>query len=258
MNASGLWHTLSTTQVDQIREAALAHLERQGFVVQDTELLARAKARGAQVNEASGCIQVPRALCAESLATLPNRYTIGNILGERWEIGGDSQYGVAIVTDPWIIDYHTREPRHPCLDDVRRHTIIAEQLEPVIAISRMDYPVTDVPGPASSLRALEIHLLNHTRHYTVMPTGPESFAQWLDILPILARGGESGHLLTLAVAVASPLVLNSINCALLKRGVERGFPIVPTVCPMAGSTAPYSHVGMLLQAHLEVLMVALL
>ena len=258
MNQFLTQRVLSDAQVEQIREAAWSHIERHGVVVQDEDLLATAKARGASADEASGRLRLPRALCLELMATVPSRYTIGNILGESWEIGGDSQYGLAIVTDPWIIDYPTGEPRHPCLEDVRRHTIVAEQLEPVVGISRMDYPVTDVPGPTSSLRALETHLLNHTRHYQVMPTSEESFRQWMDIAEILGRGGETSHLISSAVAVGSPLVLNAINCELLRRSVARGFAIVPTVCPMAGSTGPYSLAGSLLQSHIEALMVILM
>jgi trimethylamine--corrinoid protein Co-methyltransferase len=247
---------LSDEQIEQIREAGLVHIEKHGFVVQDGELLARAKARGARVDEAQSRVRLPRALLAELMATVPSRYTVRNILGETWEVGGGAPYGAAIVTDPWIIDYGTGEPRRPCLEDVRRHTIIAEQLDPVIGISRMDYPVTDVAGPSSSLRALEIHLLNHTRHYHVMATGLEAFDEWMGIAKILARGGDLAGLITSAVATGSPLVLNAINIELLKRSVNRGFAIQPTICPMAGSTAPYSIAGTLLQAHIEVLMLA--
>lgn len=253
-----LSQVLDANDIARVREAALAHIERHGFVVQDQALLTRAEARGAAVDAVQGRVRLPRALCAELMRTVPDLFTIGNILGETWEIGGGTQYGTAIVTDPWIIDYRTGEPRHPCLEDVRRHTIVAEQLEPVVAISRMDYPVTDVTGPTSSLRALEIHLLNHTRHYVVMAASLESFQEWLGIAAILARGGAISRLITAAVAVGSPLVLNGINCELLRRAVDQGFAIVPTVCPMAGSTAPYSLAGTLLQAHIEVLMVALM
>lgn len=256
MSKKNTWRVLSEAQIGKIREAALNHIERHGFVVQHEELLAKARARGAQVDGASGRVRLPRTLVAELMATVPSRYTVRNILGETWEVGGGAQYGAAIVTDPWIIDYQSGEPRRPCLEDVRRHTIIAEQLEPVIGISRMDYPVTDDPGPASSLRALELHLLNHTRHYHVMATGLEAFDEWMGIAKILARGGDLAGLITSAVATGSPLVLNAINVELLKRSVNRGFAIQPTICPMAGSTAPYSLAGTLLQAHIEVLMLA--
>jgi trimethylamine---corrinoid protein Co-methyltransferase len=252
------WKVLTEAQTERIRGAAWDFIERQGFVVQHEGLLALARARGAKVDEVSGRVRVPRSLAGELMASVPSRYTIGNILGETWEVGGENQYGTAIVTDPWIIDYQTREPRHPCLEDVRRHTIIAEQLEPVVSISRMDYPVTDVPGPTSSLRALETHLLHHTRHYQVMAASLESFEQWLQIAYILAGGGDVSRLISAGIATGSPLVLNQLNGELLERSVGKGFAIIPTVCPMAGSTAPYSLAGTLLQSHIEVLMVALI
>ena len=41
---------LSETQIEQLREAALNHIERHGFVVQQEALLAKACARGARVD----------------------------------------------------------------------------------------------------------------------------------------------------------------------------------------------------------------
>jgi trimethylamine--corrinoid protein Co-methyltransferase len=128
----------------------------------------------------------------------------------------------------------------------------------MVSISRMDYPVTDVPGPHSSLRALEMHLLHHTRHYQVMAASLDSFDQWLGIAPVLSRNSDISRLITSAVAVSSPLLLNPLNSELLVRSVQHGFPIVPTVCPMSGSTAPYSLAGTLLQSHIEVLMIVLM
>ena len=249
---------MSDAQVAQIRDAALTHIERHGFSVKHEPLLARARARGARVDETQGQVRMSRTLVAELMAQVPPQYTIGNILGETWVIGGAEQYGTAIVTDPWIIDYGTGRPRRPCLEDLRRNTIVAEQLEPVVSISRMDYPVTDVPGRESSLRALEVHLLHHTRHYQVMAADLASFDQWLGIAQVLSRDGDIRRLITSAVAAGSPLVLNELNVELLARSVAQGFAIVPTVCPMAGSTAPYSLAGTLLQSHIEVLMIALL
>ncbi|MFH1267968.1 MAG: trimethylamine methyltransferase family protein [Planctomycetota bacterium] len=252
------WKTLSEGQVDQIRDAARTFIETDGFVVRHEGLLARAKAAGARVDETSGTVRVPKGLLAELMEQVPSRYCVANILGDSWEVGGESQHGLAIVTDPWIIDYQTRQPRRPCLEDLRRHTIIAQRLDPVVGISRMDFPVTDVPGPTSSLRALEMHLLHHAKHYVVLAANPESFCQWLDIAEIVGRGADPGRLFTSGVAVGSPLVLNELNAELLLRSLEHGFTVLPTICPMAGSTAPYSMAGTLLESHIEAMMVALL
>ena len=254
----GRWNVLSDAQVGKIRDAAFGLLETTGFVVPHEPTLRMARAAGASVDEASGRVRVPRALARELLARAPSRYRVRNLLGREWEIGGDRQHGLAIVTDPWIIDHETRQPRRPRLDDLRRHTIVAQQLETVASISRMDFPVSDVTNATSSLRALEVHLLHHAKHYQVMPANLESFDQWLELARILGPGGDPSRLLTVAIAVGSPLVLNAINAELLHRSVAAGFIIVPTVCPMAGSTAPYSMAGALMQSHAEVLMVTLL
>lgn len=254
---NGEWKVLTEDQLARLREAAWDFLGTTGFTVQHPRLLQLAAAAGAQVEAASGRVRIPRALARELMAGVPTRYRIRNALGDFWDVGGERQLGLAIVTDPWIIDSATGEPRRPCLEDVRRHTIVAAQLEPVAAISCMDYPVTDVAGPTSNWRALETHLLYHARHYVVMPTSVESLRAWVGLSGLLARGGDRRGLLTVAVATGSPLVLNALNGELLLLAVEHGFPIQPTVCPMAGSTAPYSLAGTLLQAHLEVLMVTL-
>jgi len=107
------WQVLSERQVDHLRATAWEHVEQHGFVVQHESLLARARARGAHVDAQQGRIRLSRALSAELMAQLPSHYTVGNILGDTWRVGGPEQLCTAIVTDPWIIDYATRQPRRP-------------------------------------------------------------------------------------------------------------------------------------------------
>ncbi|MBI4026434.1 MAG: trimethylamine methyltransferase family protein [Verrucomicrobia bacterium] len=258
MNSFNLPTPLTEVQIEKIKRATETILERTGFTVEDADLLKKAHACGAKVDDVSGRVRIPTPLLRELLAQVPATYTIRGILGDQWEVGSKQQHGLAIVTDPWIIDYQTQQPRHPNLEDIRRHTIIAQQIDPVAAISCMDYPVTDCPDATSSLRALEAHLLLHAKHYHVMAATTESFKQWLAIARILAKGGDIRGLISAGIAVVSPLMLNSLNCGLLVRAVEEGFAVVPTVCPMAGSTSPYSIAGTLLQANVEALMVAVM
>lgn len=255
MHSPGVWNVLSETQIERMRSAAFAFMEDTGFVFQHPVLLRKARAAGAKVDEASGRVRLDRALTRELIAQAPARYAIRNLLGREWEVGGPAGHATAIVTDPWVIDYASGRPRRPCLEDLRRHTIVAQRLDCVTTISRMDYPVTDFADGTSSLRALEAHLLNHAKHYCVMPTSLESFEQWIGISRVLARGGDIRGLATAGVAVASPLTLNPMNAEILLRAVETGCIAYSTVCPMAGSTAPYSLAGCLLQAHIEALLI---
>ena len=75
MNATGVWKTLSDSQVEQIREAAWNHIERHGFVVQHEGLLTLARARGAVVDEAGGRVRLH--ICGNITGHLPKIAELG-------------------------------------------------------------------------------------------------------------------------------------------------------------------------------------
>ena len=58
---------------------------------------------------------LPRPVLRELLAAVPATYTIAGAGGLRHVVGDDAAPAAcqAIVTDPWIIDYETGEPRRP-------------------------------------------------------------------------------------------------------------------------------------------------
>ncbi len=248
---------LSDGQVEEIRDAGEKILETVGVKVMDDEMLALCRKAGARVNEASGVVRLPRSLLRELIAQAPRQYTAKGLEGAEWTLGDSQQWGFAITSDPWIIDYETQQPRHPCRDDIRRNTIIGQQLDYVMGLSCMDFPVTDAPGPNSYLHALQEHLLHHAKHNFVYATSVESMQRWLRIGKILNRGKDlhGSRLFSMAVAMLSPLAITSANADLLRIACEYEFPVAPTVCPTAGMTSPYSFAGTLAQGNAEALFV---
>jgi trimethylamine--corrinoid protein Co-methyltransferase len=251
---------LSDDQIAQVQDAAEALLETTGFQVQDEDLRRRCAAAGAAADPAGGIVRFPRALLREVLEQAPRKYSIGGVNRQVWEIGAGRPWGLAIVTDPWIIDYETRQPRRPRLEDLRRNTLVAEGMDHVAAVSRMDFPVSDIEGPASTLRAWEQYLVHTSKHHYFPSASPESNGYWRDIVAILADGRDpaAARLFSVMVAVVSPLVLSPMNADLLRLAVEYGAPVVPTVCPMAGSTAPCTLASTLVLGHAENLAMAAL
>ena len=247
-----LGNVLSDSQIGQIRLATEEILETTGLEVTSNHALKLCRKAGAEVEDTSGIVRFPRELLRELIGHAPRQYTITGVNGVERTLGNGRQWPLAIVTDPWIIDYDTQQPRRPRLDDVRRNTIIGQQLDCVAAMSCMDFPVTDVEGPGSNLRALEEHLLHHTKHNLVCPASTESMHRWLEIGGILARGRGLDGLLTIAVASMSPLTVTQPNVELIEIACEHGLPIIPTVCPTAGMTTPFSLAGTLTQANAEV------
>jgi trimethylamine---corrinoid protein Co-methyltransferase len=255
-----LSNALTEGQVALIIEKTEEILERTGLGVTHPVLLARCRAAGVRVDEMVGRVRFPRPVLRELLAAVPATYTIAGAGGLRHVVGDDAvQACQAIVTDPWIIDYETGEPRRPRLDDVHRHTAIVQALPMVVATSLMDFPLTDVPEPISSLRAMEEWALGHDKHFYNMATDMVRYRHYLALAEILYDGRDpGGAAMTVAVGSLSPMACSDLNADFLLDACDRGFPVVPTVCPIAGMTSPYSMASTLLQSNVEVIGIAAL
>lgn len=248
---------LTEDRLERLTAAVEQVMADPGFVVQSKDLLKKAEAAGARVDYDAMSVRLPANLLWELAARAPRAFTLRGITGTSYTLGNGGPYMGAIVIDPYIADYPTGAPRKPVLADIVRNTKIIQSHPDVAMVSRMDYPVADVEGPASTFRALEAHLLHHAKPYAIYAVSHESFRQWLDIGSILSGGRplkDSGLFLA-AVAVLSPLVLTKLNCDILADCVDLGIPVIPTVCPMAGSTSPYTLEGTLVQGIAESLMV---
>lgn len=251
---------LNENQIQRIKELTEEAIEKIGFKVEDPELLKIASKAGAVVDQGSRTVKIPAALLRELISKVPESYIVKTINHSEYIIGEGNQYISAIVTDPWIIDYETKEPRRPSLDDVLKNTILIQKNKQVATVGRMDFPVCEYNDATSSLRALEIHLLNHTKHYNVYTACLRDFMQWMEIGEILVQGRDlaKSNLMTVAVAIVSPLTLLEFNCRVLLEASARNFVIVPTICPMAGTTSPYSKDSTLLQGNIENIFLAAL
>jgi trimethylamine--corrinoid protein Co-methyltransferase len=252
--------TLTQSQVEQIKDKTEEILETVGVRVTHPQLLRLARAAGAQVDEAGERVRFPTPCLRELLASVPSSYTVRGSGGSEHVIGGGQQYATAIVTDPWIIDYATQKPRRPCLADLRRHTVIAQRLDSVISMSLMDFPVTDFPGSDSSLRAFEEHVLYHNKHIMIYAADKERYDDWLNVVRLLGGSADltQGRLASVAVGMLSPLAVSALNVEFLLGACANNLPVIPTVCPIAGMTSPYSLASTLLQANIETIGIAAL
>ena len=129
----------------------------------------------------------------------------------------------------------------------------------VVATSLMDFPLTDVPEPISSLRAMEEWALGHDKHFYNMATDMVRYRHYVALAEILYDGRDpGGAVMTVAVGSLSPMACSDLNAEFLLDACSRGFPVVPTVCPIAGMTSPYTVAGTLLQSNVEVIGMAAL
>jgi len=247
---------LDEAKIQRIKTLTEDVIENIGFRVDDEEIVAIAKQKGAVVDGSN--VKIPRALLREFLSTVPQSYTAKGMTGDEYKIGAGEQRIMGIVIDPFIIDYATQEPRMPGIEDVRTNTILNQSNDDVYGMSRMDFPVVEYADATSTWRSLETHLLHHTKHYAVYPTSDRDFFEWIELAQMLGKehGVQVGELITAAVPSLSPMALVDINCNILKECAKRNITVIPTVCPMAGTTSPYSIEGTLLQSNAEIIFIA--
>ena len=252
---------LSESEVEKLHKKSLEVFETVGVKITHDETLALMNKAGARVDKASGIVKFPRELVEEMLSLAPSVAQETGLNGKPLEAGGENRYYLSLVLDPFIVDYE-QGLRRPVLEDVRRHTIIGESLDRVNSLMRMQFPVSDLPEPDSYYKTMETFLCHHTKHTVSYPTSEDNCRDWMDVMEVIADAAgldvESTPLMSVAMAITSPLQAHGVNIEIMKMAMERCYPIVPTVCPMAGTTSPYSMAGTALIANVEALSVVVI
>lgn len=248
---------LSDSEIEKLHEVTLELFEKIGVFIGHEETLKVLKRAGAKVDEASGRVRFPAAMVAELLKLASPVAPQTGLNGHVLNAGGSNRYFLSLILDPFVVDYHDGL-RRPVLEDVRRHTILGESLDRVNTMMRMQFPVSDVPEPDCYVKTMEAFLCHTTKHTAAYPTSEQNCREWMDAMAVIGEAAgldvETTPLMTIAMAVTSPLQLHGPNVEIMKMAMSRCYPIVSTVCPMAGTTAPYSVAGTSLIANAEALL----
>ncbi len=250
---------LNESEILAFNKKTLEVFQNVGVKIASTQIRSKLRQAGAKVDDTTERVCFPAEMVNEIIKQVPSQVTMQELNGKRHEVSSANPFYTAIILDPFISDYHDG-PRSPILEDVRKHTIVAQHLSRVGGVMRMQQSVTDIPAPECYDRTMEVFLCNHNKHIQIMPTDMDNCHVWLDMFDILRdeySWNDGDPIASIASAVTSPLQLYQDNCALIEIAVKRGFPLLSTVCPMAGATSPYSLTGSALIANVEALLVVL-
>ena len=163
-------NVLSEAEISLLHQKTLDLFEQVGAIITHCEALFKLKKAGADVNESTGIVKFPRKLVGELLSLAPSAAIQTGLNGKRLEVGGGNRYYNSLILDPFINDYQAGK-RLPCLEDVRRHTIIGESLDRISGMMRMQFPVSDIPEPDCYLKTMEVFLWHLTKHAAIYRSG---------------------------------------------------------------------------------------
>jgi len=247
---------LTPEQVQLIHEASLSILERTGVHLEDSEMAARARAEGAEIDAAHERARFPAERMEEFSRTLACEITLHARDPKRSvTLRPGEVYAHNLGTDSNTCDLETRERRSSVLSDLEASTRLADALENLHLVNALLAP-TDLPPrahPGAIMRAL---VRNTTKPVSAAGWKPEDIRVavqiWEAILGDPAKLRRAPHVDAYASPV-SPLDFNRDVTGCMKVAAEFGLPFSVLPCPMTGTSAPQTFAGGLAQQNAEIL-----
>lgn len=251
------YNPLHAGDLAQIHEAALKLLETVGFANPIPSCLDALTGAGASHGQ-DGRIRFPRALVADTLAKAARRFTLH---------GQDPRHDMAVQTNQvrygtaglavHLVDAEMRAYRESRLQDIYDAARIVDGLDNIHFFQR-PMVARDVPDPLElDLNTLYACVTGTSKHIGTSFTVRENVRPALEMLHAVA-GGEEAFRARPFISSSSPFVVPPMKfaedaCGVLEECVKGGIPILLLSTGQAGTTAPGSMIGALVQAIAEVL-----
>lgn len=247
---------LSQEQVEQVHEASLEILERVGMLVRNERAREIFAAHGAQVEEQTQIVRIPRQVVERYRVLFPPKFTF-RARDPRYDrtLPDDSPLILTGSSAPNIIDPVTGYERRSRSDDLARISHLINELDgyDVFSISTL---ADDAPKGQFSLSRYYPSIKNTVK--PVRANTPPAEADMMLSLAYLVAGGEDAFRERPFIThhycpVVSPLTMDFDSTQLLIYFSEKNLPSYFSVVPNAGLTSPLTMLATLAQCNAEFL-----
>lgn len=245
---------LSEDQRGRIHQAVLQVLENTGMEIQHPEGLALLADAGCRVE--GDRAHLPPNLVERALESAPRSIAVADRLNRpAMDLGGFRSYFGTGSDLLFTLEPGTRQRHRSVLDDVRRAARVADALDNLDFIMSLATP-SDVPPAHSYLLSVQAMMETSLKPIVCTADNRRDLCAMWDMAAIL-RGGEqalreSPYLVHYAEPVSPlkhpfPSVDKLLFCA------DKGLPAIYSPAPIAGSTAPMTIAGHVVQGLAECL-----
>ncbi|HTX90461.1 MAG TPA: trimethylamine methyltransferase family protein [Anaerolineales bacterium] len=238
----------TSDEVESIHRATLRVLSETGLALTEPksrEILAGA---GAKLEEKR--VFFPPELVEKCLEDAGRRPVIHGRGGSIRALGNGELYFHNLGGAPNVFDPASGKRRPATVQDVRDATRLLDALDNCHTITPFFTP-TEVPGGIMSL-AMYRHALPHTVKPLQGP-GVQFAAEARWAVRMAEVVGRPEEVLTLSLSPVSPLSLPDHEAEAILEIARLGIAFGPLPCPTAGTTAPFSIAGAIVQQNAEVL-----
>ena len=173
----------------------------------------------------------------------------------EWKINPETQIFGGLGTLINISDLETGEYRPTTLQDMTNHLILFESLDHIVS-NQMDIWPGDIPMHTIHVEAIRSWAKNCRKSFGMGAYGVMATRDMMEMLLLVAGGREavkSKHPFATIVSIQSPLATIQAQLEGLMILAEYGQPALLSPEAMAGTTAPVTLAGLLVQHNAEVL-----
>jgi trimethylamine--corrinoid protein Co-methyltransferase len=248
---------LTEKEIEQIHHTSLELLEDVGVKIESEEALNLLKEYGVTVDHRTKFAKFPEQLIKEQLKNVPNCFKLCGRDGTfQFEVNTNSTQFATVGTPVKIYDKSVKNGvRKTVLEDTIQQIRVVDGLENIVC-SHVDVWPNDVPYLETHYHTIRAWAENSLKPYGLGCYGRVASNDMMRITSIVTGGEEELKQHPRLIGFfnpTSPLILSKIMVNGLFIFAEWNQPIIIAPAASAGSTAPVTLAGLLVQTNMEVL-----
>ena len=253
---SSRYKVLSQPEIETIHQHSLEILANTGVRVVVKKMRQMLSDVGCMVDEATKIVKFPASVVETYRKKAPREFVIcGADPNKQWIMNPESRIYGGLGTAINFYDLWTGEYRPTSLEDLADHLILFDYLDHIVS-NQMDIWPHDIPMHTIHVEGIRTWFKNCSKSFGMGAYGVMATTDMMDMVS-LAMGGKDQikdkHPFITIISVHSPLSTIQIQLEGLMILAERGQPALMSPEAMAGTTAPVTLAGLLVQHNAEVL-----
>jgi len=253
---SSKFEVLNQQELQTIHQHTLEIFEATGIKVEVKKMREMLADAGCIVDEKTRIVKFPTTVIENYVKKAPREFILCGADPEvQWVINPDTRVYGGLGTLINIYDLETGEYRPTTMKDIENHTILIDHLD-YIQSNQMDIWPNDIPMQTIHCETIRFWAKNCRKSFGMGAYGVLATNDMMNMVEIAMGGKENivdKHPFINIVSIQSPLSTAQIQLEGLMILAERGQPALMSPEAMAGTTAPVTLAGLLVQHNTEVL-----
>lgn len=251
-----IFEVLSKEEVERIHAASMEVLAAIGIKVDYVYARELFRKAGAEVDEGTQAVRIPESMIRQAIATAPKQFKLYGSDGKlEMDIGGEAVQFAALGTPTAVRDLESGAHRPSTMADLLNHIKLIDGCEH-IHCSQMDVWPNDLPMTSIHTEAISAWAHNSRKSFGL---GCYGFMPTLDMMRMMAIAVGGKQELRQRprffgiCSTVSPLQMTQIQVEGMLICADYGQPVTLAPEGIAGTTAPVTLAGLLIQENANIL-----